>query len=219
MTNGRSAQLLAFICLLPFILTSCYQPPYNNFKTYPRPMRPVAAGAVLGSAALAVASGPIFVGTALGGAVGAAFGLYGDTGARLMTELSLRQIQAVEYGDRITLIVPTDRYFVFNTPQLNEICYPGLATIVRLVKTYPGTAVYVAGFTDSIGSPHNKKMLSQAQAEAMVTFLWANGIPAHVLTAEGYADQYSVADNRLVHGSAQNRRLEIQWVKHPAQTI
>jgi flagellar motor protein MotB len=54
-------------------------------------------------------------------------------------------------------------------------------------------------------------MLSQAQAETILTFLWANNIPAMLLKAEGYGDKNAVSDNTLIHGSAQNRRIEIQW--------
>ena len=54
-------------------------------------------------------------------------------------------------------------------------------------------------------------MLSQARAETMLTFLWANDIHAQRLRAEGYADQHDVGDNHLIHGSAYNRRIEIQW--------
>ena len=60
--------------------------------------------------------------------------------------------------------------------------------------------------------PYHKKTLSQAQAEAMLTFLWANGINANRLHAEGYGDSHTISDNHIIHGSAQNRRLEIQWV-------
>ena len=80
---------------------------------------------------------------------------------------------------------------------------------------YPDAVVFVAGFTDDVGTRHHKKMLSQAQAETMLTFLWANNIPAERLHAEGYADQYTVGDNKLIRGSAYNRRIEIQWLVHP----
>ena len=114
------------------------------------------------------------------------------------------------------LIVPTDKYFEFNSPKLNDICYQGLNEIVKMVKLYPCSTIYVAAFTDNIGSYEHKKRLSQAQAETMLTFLWANGIKAEQLNAEGFGDQYSIGDNTLIHGSAYNRRIEIQWVNAPA---
>ena len=111
----------------------------------------------------------------------------------------------------MTLIVPVDKYFMFESPRLNEICYPGLINIVRLLKFYPYSPVYVAGFTDNVGTDRHKKLMSQAQAETMLTFLWANNVPAQLLKAEGYGQKNDVGDNQLIHGSAYNRRIEIQF--------
>jgi flagellar motor protein MotB len=45
----------------------------------------------------------------------------------------------------------------------------------------------------------------------MLTFLWANDIQARRLKAEGYGDRFDIGDNKLIRGSAYNRRIEIQW--------
>jgi len=124
-------------------------------------------------------------------------------------------IQYVQYGDTMELIVPTDRYFKFNSPRFNELCYNGLISIVKLLKYSPHSVIYVAGFSDGVGSRYHKNRLSQAQAETMLTFLWANGINAQRLSAEGYGDRHAISDNHFIHGSAQNRRLEIQWFNSP----
>ena len=107
--------------------------------------------------------------------------------------------------------MPTDKYFMFESPRLNEVCYAGLLNIISLLRLYPHSPVYVAAFTDDVGTNSHKKRLSQAQAETMLTYLWANGIQAYRLKAEGYGDKNTVADNALIHGSAMNRRIEIQW--------
>ena len=54
-------------------------------------------------------------------------------------------------------------------------------------------------------------MMTQAQADTMLTYLWANNIAAKRLKAEGYSDKNPVGDNALIHGSAYNRRVEIEW--------
>lgn len=111
----------------------------------------------------------------------------------------------------MTLLIPTDKYFMFMSPRLNELCYPGLLNVVKLLRLYPKSPIYVAGFTDNVGSRYHKKRMSQAQAETMMTFLWANGVRSIQLKAEGYGDKNDIGDNRIVHGSAYNRRIEIQW--------
>ena len=200
--------------LMICLLSSCFHPPYNNFRTDHRTARRAAGGAAFGSAAGALTSGTLtgaLLGGAIGGTVGAVIGIHKDSKPSIVKELRKQDIQFVEYGDTMTLIVPTDKYFMFQSPRLTELCYPGLNNIVRLIKLYPQSPVYVAGFTDNVGSRFHKRMLSQAQAETILTFLCANGIQAYRLKAEGYGDKNTISENKWIHGSAQNRRIEIQW--------
>lgn len=207
---------IIIITLLSFALSGCFHPPFNNFQKDRRALRQAAifggigagAGAVVGSVVGGTAAGAL-----IGGAAGASVGLLKNTKHALLRALKREDMELIEYGDTLTLLIPTDRYFVFNSPHLNDICYPGLNNIVRLLRYYPNTPIYVAAFTDDVGSHHHKKKLTQARAEAMITFLWANGIQAQRLHPEGYADLHDIGDNKLIHGSAYNRRIELQWLK------
>ncbi len=187
----------------------------NNDEKLPIPLKGVIYGAGIGAgigAAAGASSGHALTGAAVGGAMGSIVGLFYHTQKELIYELMRQDIQYVEYGDTHEIIVPTDRYFEFNTHRFNDQCYPGLMNIIRLLSYYPCSIFYVAGFTDEIGTRHHKNKLSQSRADAMVTFLWAHDIRAQHLRAEGYGDKFSVGDNHLIHGSAFNRRIEIQWV-------
>lgn len=215
MTRLTKARILSTV-LMVSLLSSCYHPPYNNFKPYNRTGRKIASGTVSGAAVGVLAGGGMsgnLLGAAIGGTLGAANGAYRNTQSVIVKQLKKQDIQFVEYGDTMTLIVPTDKYYMALSPRLNEICYPGLVNIVRLLKLYPKSPIYVAGFMDNVGSRYYKNRMSQAKAETMLTFLWANGIRSARLKAEGYGDKNDVADNQLIHGSAQNRRIEIQWFK------
>ena len=152
---------------------------------------------------------------AVGSAAGATYGLYQESEPAIIKQLERQSVQYVQYGDTHTLIVPTDKYFRINSANLNDLAYPGLNNIAKLILKYPHTHIYVAGFTDDIGSNMHRRKLSQARAEAMLTFLWANGISAQRLEAEGYGKKFPVGDNNLIHGSAYNRRIEIQWFHKP----
>lgn len=218
MSRMRFASKLILTNIISLILSSCYHPPYNNFKPYNRTPKDTAKGAIIGGGVGAgvgvitgAVAGPLLIGSGVGAVAFAANGLTQDNKKHVIESLQKVDIQYVQYGDTNTLVVPTDRYFHFNSPRLNELCYPGLALIVRLLRFYPESVIYVAGFTDNIGSRHHKKMLTQARAETMLTYLWANDIHARRLKAEGYGDKHAVSDNKIIHGSAQNRRLEIQW--------
>lgn len=206
---------ILLVGIVASVLNACFHPPFNNFQPDPRTARKIAGGAFAGSVVGAVASGTVtgtLIGGGVGGAVGAVSGFYNDSKPKIIKDLKRQDIEFIQYGDTMTLIVPTDKYFLFNSPRLNELCYPGLNNIIKLLKFYPKRMIYVAAFTDNVGSRFHKRRLSQAQAETMLTFLWANNIPAQRLKAEGYADKNPVSDNALIHGSAQNRRIEIQWI-------
>lgn len=205
---------IVYIALALSLLSSCFKPPYNDFKEDRRNAKYMIATTAVGASVGAVAGvavGNAGTGAILGGILGGVIGYQNITRQNLIMELESQDIQYIHYGDTISLVVPTDRYFIFNTPQLNDICYPGLVNIIRLLRHYKECPIYVAGFTDNIGTKHHKKMLSQSRAETMLTFLWAHGISAQRLHAEGYQDKHAIGDNKLIRGSAYNRRIEIQW--------
>jgi len=212
--NVTKARIL--ICgLIICMLNACYHPPYNNFQPTHKAVARTVTGAAVGAGFGAIVTstgGGAAVGALIGGAVGAAIGISKDSKNSIIRQLRKEDIQFIQYGDTMTLIVPTDKYFRFESPRLNEVCYPGLINIIRLLRFYPRSPIYVAGFTDNVGSNTRKKLLSQAQAETMLTFLWANNIAAQRLKDEGYGDKNEISDNMLIHGSAQNRRIEIQWL-------
>ncbi len=200
--------------LLSLALIGCFHPPYNNFQKPPPPTNRAIAGIGVG-----IVTGSLLGGTAVGGLMGGAIG--GTVGTfseihhagkpAVISDLQKNDIQFVQYGDTMTLIVPTDHYFEFDSPKLNELCFEGLSNIIKLLKLYHYSTIYVAGFTDNVGTRAHKTRLSQAQAETMLTFLWANNINGIRLKAEGYGDKFDIGDNHLIHGSAYNRRIEIQW--------
>lgn len=209
------AKRMAYISLFSLALSGCLRPPYNDFEA-PTPMGRTAVGAGIGAVTGSIV-GNTAVGMAIGSAAGSAAAAYHSN--VLIRDLRKADIEFMQYGDTMMLIIPTDHYFIFNTPKLNDLCFKGLNDIIRLLKYYPCSTIYVAGFTDNVGPRRNKKRMSQAQAEAMLTFLWANDIRSARLNAEGYGDTNDVADNHLIRGSALNRRIEIQWVVTPPASV
>jgi len=120
-------------------------------------------------------------------------------------------IQIVNEGHRITLIVPTDKYFLFDTAKLNDLKYEPLDNIVNLIKCFPKSTINIAGFTDDVGNYEYKRLLSNQRAQSIVSYLWSQGVSEKTLQAQGYGSRFAIANNDLIHGSALNRRVEIQW--------
>lgn len=186
---------LKIIVLIPlcltFFLSACYKPPYNNFEPAPAHVIDESNGYYK----------PMH--------------FFTSKKKLLLRKLNEGDIQYVEYGDTRTLIIPTDRYFEFESPRFNELCYKTFNTIFLFLRLYRCSEIHIAGFTDDVGSKHHHDKLTQARAETMLTYLWANGFKSAQLSAEGYGHHYPIANNKLVHGAAQNRRLEIQWFQRP----
>lgn len=141
--------------------------------------------------------------------------LYKSQKTNLVDKLKESDIQFVEYGDTMTLIIPVDSTFSAQSSEMQDMDFTGLNNVVKLLKQYPTSQINIAAFSDDSGSASSQMDLTQAQAEKILTFLWANGIPAKKLTAQGYGENNSVGSNKQMHSSAYNRRVEIQWSKTP----
>ncbi|MDQ5884620.1 MAG: hypothetical protein QG556_960 [Pseudomonadota bacterium] len=137
----------------------------------------------------------------------------------LVHQLSKYNMEYIRYRDIITVIIPVDQYFEFNSSRLDERQYQGLNNLVNLIYIYPCTTVHVAVFTDNVGTREENNHLSESQSEAMLTYLWANGIPADHLNAQGFGMRFPIADNNTTRGSAMNRRIEVQWTIRPDQSL
>lgn len=213
-------RIILFYCLLLGILSGCTNPgpaaedpPYNDFDQSSNVPKAAAAGAVSG-AIVGAAFSPLSSGaTALiGASVQAASTATKESSAMLLQQLPKEHIQVVQEGKRITLIIPADKYYLFDSYELNDIAYPGLEYTVKLILKDSTGMIHIAGFTDDgVGARTGLQKLSQERAQSMADFLWANGIPLDRMTVIGYGPRYDVADNHLIHGAAMNRRVEIQW--------
>jgi outer membrane protein OmpA-like peptidoglycan-associated protein len=137
----------------------------------------------------------------------------------LIRQLSRYNMEFIQYRDIITVIVPVDQYFEFDSAKLDERNYAGLNNLVSLIYLSPCTTVHVAAFADNVGTREYNNKLTQAQAEAMLTYFWANGIPADNLNAQGFGTRFAIGDNNTTRGSAYNRRIEVQWTIHPDESI
>lgn len=73
-----------------------------------------------------------------------------------------------------------------------------------------GRKVEVIGHTDNQGLKASNQNLSQARAEAVVTYLADKGVSAEMLTASGQGSDRPIASNDTPDGRARNRRIEFR---------
>lgn len=81
--------------------------------------------------------------------------------------------------------------------------------IVAILNAYPAVKIKIGGYTDNTGDPQNNLDLSGKRATKVMEAIVAAGISADRVEAEGYGDQFPVADNETDEGRAQNRRTAV----------
>ncbi len=81
--------------------------------------------------------------------------------------------------------------------------------VVAILNAYPAVKVKVGGYTDNVGDPQANLDLSGNRATKVMEAIVRGGIAADRVEAEGYGDQFPVADNSTDDGRALNRRTSI----------
>jgi outer membrane protein OmpA-like peptidoglycan-associated protein len=180
---------------------------YRNDTAIKGAVTGATAGAVIGSisgGAGGAATG-IIVGTIAGGVFGAL--LERDQG--ILKILSGYDIQVIQIGDEVRIILPSDKFFHPHSPRLNVAYYPVLKRLTEFINTFEKIEVKISGYTDNRGSPERNCALSRQQARNLSNYFWDHGMDVRVLMSEGYGETNSVADNRSSWGRQANRRIEI----------
>jgi outer membrane protein OmpA-like peptidoglycan-associated protein len=85
-----------------------------------------------------------------------------------------------------------------------------LRNLAEILKAYPTVHMRIGGYTDNTGNPEANLKLSQDRATSVENELVRLGIAPDRLTAEGYGEQYPVADNSTETGRAANRRTALR---------
>ncbi len=85
---------------------------------------------------------------------------------------------------------------------------PELARVILALKAMPSVTLMVIGHADQTGAAAQNFELSQARADAIVTYLVSQGISPDRLSAKGVGDGDPLTDQSNAAGLALNRRTE-----------
>ena len=77
------------------------------------------------------------------------------------------------------------------------------------MKAYPTSSIKIGGYTDNVGQPESNLALSDDRAKKVMAELVAMGVDAGRLQAEGYGEQFPVAENDSPEGRSKNRRTAL----------
>jgi outer membrane protein OmpA-like peptidoglycan-associated protein len=84
-----------------------------------------------------------------------------------------------------------------------------LAKISGIILAHPGLLIEVDGHTDSVGGDEYNLTLSENRANAVRSYLVAQGVSADAVTSKGFGKTEPVADNGTAAGRQMNRRVEL----------
>lgn len=154
--------------------------------------------------------------------------MFGATGARaeeqpgfpVQYEIEARQIHAthsLRCGHSMVAEEAIAPAVLFPTAsaKLTPTAAASVKKVAALLKSpaYKGQHVLISGYTDDKGKDAANQRLSYHRAVTVVKQLIKDGVPATMLTAQGFGKENAVADNKTAEGRALNRRATFTLAK------
>jgi hypothetical protein len=100
--------------------------------------------------------------------------------------------------------------FDFDKAVLRPDSEPVLEQLLAMFTSDPSYAGEIGGHTDNVGKAAYNLTLSAARADAVKTWLVAQGVDAARLTTHGYGDTVPIVPNTTDANRARNRRVELK---------
>jgi outer membrane protein OmpA-like peptidoglycan-associated protein len=191
----------------------------EDFATNPEKQK-TRKGAGIGAAGGAVAGLLIeggwqgaLIGAGIGALAGGAVGNYQDKQEKkLRQQMAGTGVEVVRKGDNITLDMPGNVTFAFDSAALNPQFNSVLDKVAQTLVEYDQTVIQIAGHTDSTGAHAYNLKLSEQRAASVKNYLAGHGVPGQRMHTIGAGPDHPIADNATEAGRAQNRRVEITIV-------
>jgi outer membrane protein OmpA-like peptidoglycan-associated protein len=220
----RSKAGITSVVAASVVLAGCAS--VQDFGTNPEKQKTrqgTAIGAVGGAAVGLIVGGGwkgALIGAGVGALAGGMVGNYQDKQeAKLRQQMSGTGVEVVRMGDNLTLSMPGNVTFAFDSAKLNPQFDPVLDKLAQTLIEYNKTVIQIAGHTDSTGSHEYNMKLSLQRADSVKAYLEGRGVPAARLVTLGAGPDYPIASNDTEEGRAQNRRVEITIVPVTQETL
>jgi outer membrane protein OmpA-like peptidoglycan-associated protein len=153
------------------------------------------------------------IGAGVGALAGGAVGNYQDKQeAKLRKQMAGTGVDVVRKGDNITLDMPGNVTFAFDSAALNPQFNAVLDKVAQTLTEFDQTVIQIAGHTDSTGTHAYNMKLSEQRAGSVKSYLAGRGVPSQRMQTVGAGPDHPIADNSTEAGRAENRRVEITIV-------
>jgi outer membrane protein OmpA-like peptidoglycan-associated protein len=126
-----------------------------------------------------------------------------DQQAQMIKDLNAKQT------DRGLMITLGDVLFRTDKAQLEPGGIRNVDKLGEYLTQYPVYKVLVEGYTDSTGGHAHNQKLSERRADSVRKELMEMGVSSDRIDAEGYAEDYPVANNATAENRQLNRRVEV----------
>lgn len=194
--------------------------PYTREEQTARAQRNALIGAAAGAVAGLITGDSsmerkkrALVGAGIGALAGGGVGAYMDRQeARLRAELDATGVSVTRIGDNITLNMPGNVTFAFDSADLNSGFYDVLNSVSLVLDEYEQTVIEVAGHTDSTGTAAYNQRLSEQRASSVADYLTTRGVLRDRMIEIGMGEERPIADNSTTAGQQANRRVELTLV-------
>jgi len=103
-------------------------------------------------------------------------------------------------------------YFDTSSARLLADSKEGLESLLSILNENPKLAIEISGHTDNRGKADFNLQLSKKRAQAVGSYLLANGIEKNRLKPKGYGDTQPIAKNDTMLGRQRNRRVEVKVI-------
>lgn len=125
--------------------------------------------------------------------------------------IKLVNIEAL--AEQKTKVTLNNIFFDFDSYDLKKESFPELDRLTKTLKENDKIVLYIEGHTDNTGTSNYNMDLSLRRAGAVRDYLSQNGIMVTRIAIKGYGDSMPKASNETEEGKAQNRRVEIWFMK------
>lgn len=216
-----SSRLAAAAVTTSLVITACTTlDPYTREEKTSNAAKGAAIGAAAG-AAVGLITGDdsaerkkrALILAGVGALAGGGIGYYMDQQEmKLRKQLEGTGVSVTRMGDNITLNMPGNVTFAFDSGDINSQFYPILDSVGLVLEEFDQTFVEVAGHTDSVGSSEYNQQLSERRAKSVADYLVSRSVDRQRLITVGGGENYPIATNSTAAGQAQNRRVELTIV-------
>jgi outer membrane protein OmpA-like peptidoglycan-associated protein len=132
----------------------------------------------------------------------------------LMNQLQQEGVQTNIQGQRLTLLLPVNNFFLPGTTELTDDAPKALDHLTLYLRDYlanvnQNAIIHVTGYTDASGTRAAQMEFSHQYASVIASYLWSRGVPPSQIVVKAGGSTHPIGDNKTTSGREFNRRILI----------